>query len=82
MGNGNNWRNVKRLMGSVEIFVIQWNGLTLKMSKPCKDCLHLMKLIGIRKITFTNEKGNFVFSKVNKLHTDHVSISRRKMKTI
>lgn len=39
----------------------------LNNSKPCTDCIKMMKTYGIYKIFYSNEKGDIVYEKVNNM---------------
>ena len=43
-------------------------------SKPCKNCLSMLKKFGIRKIEYTTFDGTIKKYKVNKLFSEHQSL--------
>ena len=46
---------------------------TFTESKPCQNCLNMLKKYGIRKIAYSQFDGSFVRKKVNKVETEHLS---------
>lgn len=45
----------------------------LKNSKPCNNCLHIMKLFGVKAVYYSDEEGNINKSKINSISNDHSS---------
>lgn len=50
------------------------SGNTFTESKPCLNCLKMLKKYGIRKIIYTSYDGSMKKYKVNKLETEHQSL--------
>lgn len=46
-------------------------------SMPCSDCLKKLKKIGIKRIGFSNENGDFVICNINQLTNNHLSKAQR-----
>lgn len=66
-----NKKNVK----GMDILVIRVDriGAKLKNSRPCNNCICKLKKIGIRKVFYSNEKGDIVFEYVNNMEFLHIS---------
>lgn len=47
---------------------------TFTESKPCLNCLKMLKKYGIRKIAYTSFDGTIKRYKVNQLKTEHQSL--------
>jgi hypothetical protein len=49
-------------------------GLTgeLLNSKPCMDCLKVLKMIGIKKVYYSDENGNIIVEKIKNMESNHV----------
>jgi hypothetical protein len=70
-------KELKRIMRGVIVVVIRWSDGKIKNSKPCMHCLQYMKNIGIKKICYSNEEGEFVNEKIKNIETVHVCMARR-----
>lgn len=75
-------KNVTRSLNKITVIVIRYHNEKLVLSKPCKHCINLMKKIGIKKIYYSNEKGQVIYDKINSITTNHVSILRKNIKKI
>lgn len=64
-------------MKGISILVVRWNGNNFKNSKPCKHCIEYMKVLGIKKICYSDDEGDFIHEKVLDVVTDHVCMVRR-----
>ena len=51
--------------------------ITYKNSKPCMDCLQLMKQYGVDKVSYSNNNGVIITEKVKDVKTTHRSASRK-----
>jgi deoxycytidylate deaminase len=49
-------------------------------SKPCKNCLTMLKKYGVKKIEYTTFEGKIEKCKVNKLFTNHQSMVFNQLK--
>lgn len=57
------------------------NGKTkLSNSAPCKNCTEKMRNMGIKKLAFSNEKGEIVTCKLRDYETDHISSGQKYLK--
>lgn len=65
--------NNKNIKG-MDIIVIRIDkmGTKLKNSRPCDNCILKMRKLGIRKVFYSNEKGNIVFEYVNNMEFLHI----------
>jgi hypothetical protein len=54
------------------------NNIQLVNSRPCYHCLNMMKVIGIRRVYYTNDIGEIIYENVKDMFSIHISnISRR-----
>ena len=67
----------------IEIVVIRvdMNTGELMNSQPCWNCTRKMKLLGVRKIHFSNEKGEMVSHNLKDFEPSHLYVcsSQKKM---
>ncbi len=66
-------------MSSVVICVIRINNMNeqVSMSKPCKNCIMRMQYLGIKKIYYSDEKGQITCNKLKDMNTNYVSANDR-----
>ena len=50
----------------------------LTYSKPCSNCLGLLKKIGIKKIGYSDKNGNIVIENTQKIFTNYLSSAQKK----
>lgn len=78
-------KNTKLLpknLSKLVIIVIRYHGQKLVLSKPCKHCINLLKKLGIKKIYYSNEKGQIVYDKLSSITTNHTSILQKNIKML
>ncbi len=46
-------------------------------SKPCKDCLNMLRAFGIARIFYTLVPGQEIVEKTNNMKTEHISSGRK-----
>ncbi len=64
-------------MHKIRLIVVRWNGREFKESKPCKHCSILIKSIGIKTVSYSDNSGNIICEKTQFLQSDHLSMARR-----
>ena len=42
----------------------------LANSKCCADCINIMKMVGIRKVYYSDKEGNIICEKVNNMSNE------------
>lgn len=52
---------------TIDMIVIRQSGGNLAESKCCEDCIKLMRLVGIRKVYYSNSNGDIVCEKLNNI---------------
>ena len=64
-----------KIKQNLKLIVIQAKNDTLKLSKPCKNCLKLILKTGISKVIYStgNIKDPIHYEKTKKIKTNHVS---------
>jgi tRNA(Arg) A34 adenosine deaminase TadA len=72
-GNRHTFRDIAIRRKKYDMYVAR---NTLENSRPCKDCLELMKWFGIYRVIYTCKNG-YVSEKVNEMVTTHISSSRK-----
>jgi hypothetical protein len=70
-------KKIKRAMRGISILVIRWNGREYRESKPCKHCSLLIKTIGIKYISYSDNHGNIICEKAKYLQSEHLSMARK-----
>jgi len=67
----------------MEIVVIRQSksDSSLGNSRPCADCLRIMKLLKIKNVYYTNIHGAIICEKISKMKSDHISQMNRCIKT-
>ena len=69
----------KKSVRGMDLIVIRINnyGTKLKNSRPCNDCIIKLRKLGIRKVYYSDEKGEIVFEYVNNMKFLHICSSSR-----
>ena len=64
----------KKNVKGMDIIVIRIDkfGVKLKNSRPCNNCILKLRKLGIRKVYYSNEKGDIVFEYVNNMEFLHI----------
>lgn len=73
---------LKRLMSKTYIIVIRIGGHghnSVINSRPCQNCINYMKNIGIKKIYYSNEDGNFTGEHITYMESNHLSMAARRL---
>ena len=67
--------------GKFDIIIIRLRNNTLKNSRPCSHCLHILKLYSniIHKVYYSNTNGNIVYEFLNDMTTTHYSTAYRRL---
>jgi deoxycytidylate deaminase len=77
-----NYHNKKQIKG-MDIIVIRINKKNLlRQSRPCNDCIYKLNKLGIRKVFYSNEKGDIVYEFVEDMPNLHVCSGVRNLKAI
>lgn len=66
----------------IKIIVIRFSTIKDKfiLSAPCVKCKNILLDLGIDKITFSNEVGEFVFSKIENVKNHYSRLDRSKLR--
>ncbi len=48
-------------------------------SKPCKSCIDVMRMFGIKNIYYSTDKGDLKKEKICDIETDHLSIAHKNL---
>jgi hypothetical protein len=64
---------IRRIFRGLSIIVIRWNGTKYLNSKPCAICCEMMQQLGIKLVMHSDEKGQIVKIRRNKLESNHYS---------
>lgn len=69
------------MLKKIEIVVIRVDMKTgeLLNSQPCWNCTRKMKLLGIRKIHFSNDKGEIETHNLRDFEPTHICTSQKKL---
>lgn len=68
---------IRKKFSQIDLVVIKYSKNKLGMSKPCLDCLKIIKIVGIKNIIYSDSKGNIVSEKTNKMETSHLSKAQK-----
>ncbi len=64
----------KDIPKKINILVIRYNSDGYLMdSKPCKDCIEMMRAIGIHKVYHSTPEHKITAIKLQNLHSEHIS---------
>ena len=69
----------KKNVSGMDLIVIRVNncGTKFKNSRPCNDCITKLLKLGIRKVYYSDEKGEIVFEYVNNMKFIHICSSKK-----
>lgn len=69
----------KKNVRGMDIIVIRVNkcGTKFKNSRPCNDCIIKLQKLGIRKVYYSDEKGEIVVEYVNNMKFIHICSSKK-----
>jgi len=75
--------NFKKKIGKYSIIIIRINRKgELVNSKPCIDCMRILKLLNIKYIYYSNDEGNIVKIKCKEAKTEHLSKAKKNINMI
>jgi hypothetical protein len=58
----------------MNIIIIRYNSNgQLMSSKPCRDCIELLKTIGIQRIYYSNDNHKIVCERLDTISSNHIS---------
>jgi hypothetical protein len=67
-------KTVKKIPRKINIMVIRYNSNgELMGSKPCRDCIELLKVMGISRVYYSTDEHKIACIRLMDLHSDHVS---------
>lgn len=71
----------KKNVSGMDLIVIRVNncGTKFKNSRPCNDCIIKLQKLGIRKVYYSDEKGEIVFEYVNNMKFIHICSSKKNL---
>jgi hypothetical protein len=71
-------RKYRAFQKKIDMYVIRLNNDDeLMNSKPCHNCLNVMRIFGIKNIYYSVDGGELKKEKISELETDHYSIAHR-----
>ncbi len=71
-------KKVKEKSPLVDLIVVRvCKAGTLKMAKPCKGCLEIIKTTGVRYVYYSTTKGYINRELAKNMQTDHLCASAR-----
>lgn len=59
-------------LSNLTLIVVRYSGGKFSFSKPCKHCIEKIKEVGIRKVLYSDDDGNFIEEKTRDLKNDHI----------
>jgi hypothetical protein len=58
----------------MNILIIRYNSNgELMSSKPCRDCIELLRTIGIQRIYYSTDQHQIVFERLDTISSKHIS---------
>ncbi len=67
-------KNKYMLRSKIDIYVVRVNRLgELMNSKPCYHCTRMLKMLGIRRVYYSDNNGNIVCERVSELSNTHIT---------
>ena len=65
---------VKKLCKKLTLVVVRYQPQTKSTlySKPCKNCIKLIQMVGIKKVIYTTDDG-YIIERGNKIENKHIS---------
>jgi hypothetical protein len=67
-------KDVLNLPKKICIIIIRYNSNgELMCSKPCKDCIELLKLIGVDRVYYSTDQHKIACVKIQNLYSEHIS---------
>lgn len=69
----------KHLLTNIDIVIIRISskGSILKNSRPCNQCLNILKKFNIRRVYYSNDFGEIVYEKTIDMESGHVCAGER-----
>lgn len=67
------FKKFSKKCSSVEFIVIKQSKLTLKLgnSRPCCECIRIMKILNVKSVYYTNTSGEIINERVSKMTNGH-----------
>lgn len=59
-------------LSNLTLIVIRYSAGKFSFSKPCKNCIEKIKEVGIKKVLYSDDDGNFIEEKTRDLESDHI----------
>ena len=66
------YNKIKKKFSKIELFVIKHNNERFGMSKPCANCIYVIKKLGFKNVCYST-MDKIVIEKVKYLFSDHLS---------
>lgn len=80
--NNNNYRKIKKSMKKVSLVVIRIGRYgDIRDSTPCQRCMEAMKMMGIKKIAYSDYEGKIVEKRVRDLVTRGPSKTQQRLES-
>ena len=62
---------IKKLLRNITIVVIRYSAGNIHNSKPCIECCHMLKQLGVKRVIYSVENG-VIAEKVSNIYTNHM----------
>jgi deoxycytidylate deaminase len=70
-------KRLQRKLSKIDILVWRQTSeggeIILKQSKPCHDCIVILKKLGIKGVYYTDSNGNILYEKISNINNMHKS---------
>lgn len=67
----------RRIMRGVTVFVVRWNGIQFRNSRPCMHCCAMLQSLGVKIAAYSSDDGSIIYEKANQISSKHISFARK-----
>ena len=74
-------KKIRKKFSQIDLVVIKYSSNKLGMSKPCGECLKVLKVLCVNGVYYSTDSGEIYFEKVKIMNSEHLSQSQKLVKT-
>ena len=64
---------LNKKLTKTDILVFRTSSSGIRNSKPCSECIQIMKKLNIRRVYYSTNEGSLVYEKVSNIESTHRS---------